>query len=321
MNKEILAIVKELTALDKKTLSQKALKTVEEVGELAKKVLPYDNAHGTRRMFVDKDAIIEEVVDGILCLLSVAYSLDFKDEEIEEWMVLKAKKWHNLQKGEENNKEAFPFEIHITVRSDKWSEDRFLAFKQACVQLGVKDTILELQDQDGKGYGLDVMTSQRLNGTNESVLQEVDRVRRGLEQRGFIVVRKKIETVPWHPAAPNGENQRMMPKDCYFESHIEIDPESLTVANLRTLSKIVSWFHAQFSVNVRREGQAMITLRHGSGYLQYHKDQVESLVADINSLGIKIIEQNHEFSIYDTNILHDAEWINQRTTKAGFEWT
>lgn len=38
--------IKKLSLSDKKTLSQKALKTCEEVGELAKAVLPFDSAHG-----------------------------------------------------------------------------------------------------------------------------------------------------------------------------------------------------------------------------------------------------------------------------------
>ena len=38
--------IKTLSIKDKKTLSQKGLKLVEEVGELARVILPYDSAHG-----------------------------------------------------------------------------------------------------------------------------------------------------------------------------------------------------------------------------------------------------------------------------------
>jgi NTP pyrophosphatase (non-canonical NTP hydrolase) len=47
MTKDILAYIRSLSVKDKKTLSQKALKTCEEVGELAKAILPFDSAHGT----------------------------------------------------------------------------------------------------------------------------------------------------------------------------------------------------------------------------------------------------------------------------------
>lgn len=53
--------IKSLSIKDKKTLSQKGLKLAEEVGELAKAILPYDSAHGTNHRFIDKEKILEEV--------------------------------------------------------------------------------------------------------------------------------------------------------------------------------------------------------------------------------------------------------------------
>ncbi len=43
-----------LTETDQKSLSQKALKACEEVGELAKVFLPFENAHACNHRFVDK---------------------------------------------------------------------------------------------------------------------------------------------------------------------------------------------------------------------------------------------------------------------------
>jgi hypothetical protein len=48
MNNELLDYIQNLSLRDFKTLSQKALKVSEECGELAKAVLPYDNAYATR---------------------------------------------------------------------------------------------------------------------------------------------------------------------------------------------------------------------------------------------------------------------------------
>ena len=47
MNTELLSYIQKLSIRDKKTLSQKALKVTEECGELARVVLPFDNAAGT----------------------------------------------------------------------------------------------------------------------------------------------------------------------------------------------------------------------------------------------------------------------------------
>ena len=62
--------IKTLSIKDKKTLSQKGLKLVEEVGELARVILPYDSAHGTNHRFIDREAILEEVVDVYLTNIS-----------------------------------------------------------------------------------------------------------------------------------------------------------------------------------------------------------------------------------------------------------
>ncbi|RYF00718.1 MAG: hypothetical protein EOO77_33680, partial [Oxalobacteraceae bacterium] len=60
-----------LSDRDKKSLSQKGLKAGEEVGELAKAILPYEGAHGTHHRVPSADKIAEECADVIL----VAYSI------------------------------------------------------------------------------------------------------------------------------------------------------------------------------------------------------------------------------------------------------
>lgn len=312
MNYELLEEVKRLSKLDKKTLSQKALKTGEEFGELSKAVLPYDNAHGTRRNFVTDENILEEVADIMLCALSIGYSLGFNDNQITVMMAKKAVKWANLQNDESRVESKFPFEIHVSVMCENWTEDHFSAFKIICARLRVKPTVLELQNQVGADEGLDVMTSCVFHGTNETVLNEVQRIALQLEGEGFNVIRKKIETLPWHPAAPSKKNNHPMPKDCYFESHYEIEKESLTANNGRLVSMIVGRYHAQFSRNKRRYDQVMITLRSGSGTFEGHEAVTAMMIEDLLAVGVEIKDMNNEFSIYDTNILHDAQWMTHR---------
>lgn len=88
--------IRQLSLDDKKNLSQKALKTCEEVGELAKAVLPYESAPGTNHRFIDKYKILEEVADVYLTSMSIAYCLGFSDEEIEGMINQKSLKWSEL---------------------------------------------------------------------------------------------------------------------------------------------------------------------------------------------------------------------------------
>lgn len=75
MQTQLLDYIKKLSLDDKKTLSQKALKVAEESGELAKVVLPFDNAAGTIHRFIEKGKILEESVDVILTAISIAWML------------------------------------------------------------------------------------------------------------------------------------------------------------------------------------------------------------------------------------------------------
>lgn len=219
MNPTLLAYARLLAQRDKKTLSQKALKSAEEVGEMAKKILAFENAPGSTHRFVARRDVLEEAVDTLLCALSVAYDLEATDEEIEEMMLLKAQKWDNLQVREAGVKYPLPYEMHVTVAQAASADD----FREACADLKVKPIFLALQDTGGNTVLHDVMTSSVFFGDNRLALEELDRVSAGLVQRGFDVVRRKIETVPWHPAAPSSVNGvSQMPPGGYFESHLNI---------------------------------------------------------------------------------------------------
>ena len=118
--------IKDLSIKDKKTLSQKALKLVEEVGELSRVILPYDSAHGTNHRFTDRDAILEELVDVYLTNISISHSLGFTDEEFNDMLVRKTEKWGSLQAKEEEATFPLPFALQVpgdfeALFTNEWS--------------------------------------------------------------------------------------------------------------------------------------------------------------------------------------------------------
>jgi NTP pyrophosphatase (non-canonical NTP hydrolase) len=299
--------IKSLTSTDKKSLSQKGLKVCEEAGELAKVILPFDNAPTTLHRFVEKRRILEEVVDVMLTSISIAYELGYTDDDIEEMFGIKAEKWHGLQAKETKLTFPIPFEIHVTV---KLPDTAINLFKEVCGQIGVKPIVIELE-KNGENVMRDVMTSSHFFGTNAEAYHECVRVADELTKNGFDVVRKKIETIPWHPAAPTGDAK--MPQDCYFESHIScvITPEEKAL-----LSDIAQRHDGHLSKNFFKKLEDgkfvnMITLRWYQGNLVDFMEHLDKLKKDLTDNNVLFEKTIVEFSIYDTKINHDFKWLEK----------
>lgn len=313
MTPEFLKYVRHLSKQDRKNLSQKTLKVAEEVGELAKVALPYDNAYATTHRFVERERILEESVDVILTAISVAYDLDFTDDEIDSMLALKAEKWAMLQYKESQIVYPLPYEIHITIKphNDNTPEQLLAQFKVDCATVGVKPIILDLQNREGVKVMDDVMTSSKHFGDNASAFKEAQRISEELAWLGYDVVRTKIETVPWHPAAPI-DNQPM-PPDCYFESHIPIFIKDIDITKLR--QNLPVGLHLSQNVFKRTDdGTAVImgTLRSYNMSSSAFQCEVKRVVEYLTVYGYSVGKTHVEFAIYDTKGSHDSAWIESK---------
>ena len=337
--------IKDLSIKDKKTLSQKTLKLVEEVGELSRVILPYDSAHGTNHRFTDRDAILEELVDVYLTNISISHSLGFTDEEFNDMLVKKTEKWGSLQAKEEKATFPLPFEIHVTVDVDleigegdvlnSWSGS-ISRFKEDCVEIGVKPIVIDLEINDGSILK-DVMTSSKHFGDNRSAYEESERIVSELKDKGYKVVRNKIETVPWHTAAPQDKDKdhplfhgEPIPNGCYFESHIGIiiSPEEKEDLNelVDFLNEGICEFSgtAKLSRNFFKRSESgkfvnMLTYRSNMVTSKEFESEVRSIEKIISGKNDWSLLSNFkkfdyekveiEYAVYDTNVTHDAKWI------------
>ena len=323
MNRDLQEYIKSLSIKDEKTLSQKLGKVMEEAGELARVTLPFDNAAGTTHRFIEKEKVLEESVDVILTAISMAYELGFSHDDIEEMMWRKAEKWHGIQAKEAKVQYPIPYEIHVTVDLSKLEyseygpyskfddETRVLWFKDVCKEIGVKPIILDLEN-GGETVMKDVMTSSHLIGNNTIAYQECLRIENELERNGFIVVRKKIETVPWHPAAPTAVGDKM-PGGCYFEAHIGciITPEEKPLLEHNTKK-----FGAHLSRNFFKKLEGgkfvnMLTLREKDVTYGQFEAKLEAVKARLREENIEFEKVITEFSIYDTKVSHDFKWVEK----------
>lgn len=310
--------IKNLSIKDKKTLSQKGLKLVEEIGELARVILPYDSAHGTNHRFIDREAILEEVVDVYLTNISIAHSLGFTDEEFNDMLAKKSEKWSQLQASEEKAGFPLPFEIHVTIEAPSYIDK----FKHACSLIEVKPIVIDLEINDGSVIK-DVMTSSKHFGDNRTAYEESKRICKELELQGFKVLRNKIESVPWHPAAPVISTGKEIPNGCYFESHlgVVIKPEekerlnefvkyTLTDSHLIELSGTAKLSQNFFKKS--KDGSKfvnMLTYRSNICGSPKFKLEVEGIKHLLKEEGFEFEKVEVEYAVYDTNVTHDAKWI------------
>ncbi len=222
MNKDTLDYIRLLSKSDEKSLTQKALKTCEEVGELAKCVLPFENAYATTHRFVDRKKILEECADTFLCVKSIVCDMDFSEEEFEEMVLHKMKFWADLQAREGRIKYPIPFECHVTVdmRGATSNTKSIDDFKAVCAQVGVKPILLDLHLADG-AVVKDMMTSSVFMGDNRKAFLELKRISNCLAENGFKVIREKIETIPWHPAAPTTRATRFVSSRAFREKNLK----------------------------------------------------------------------------------------------------
>jgi NTP pyrophosphatase (non-canonical NTP hydrolase) len=326
MNKFLDDFIKDLSIKDKKTLSQKGLKLVEEVGELARAILPYDSAPGTNHRFSDREQILEEIVDVYLSNISISHSLGFTDEEVNEMLNKKSKKWAELQVKEEAATFPLPFEIHITVKPEldfSWdfTNDEFI---DDCKEIGVKPIVLDLEMKEGSIK--DVMTSSKHFGDNRSAYEEANRIANELTSFGYKVVRKKIETVPWHPAAPTFNTGEPIPNGCYFESHIGV---TITPDEKELLQKFVEGLNSgcteagrielggtcKLSQNFFKKSKDgskfvnMLTYRDNMTCKEDFEHAVDAIKWSLNECDFEFEKVEVEYALYDTNVNHDSKWI------------
>jgi len=311
MKESTIKYIQKLTTNDTKTLSQKALKLSEETGEVAREILPFENAHGTTHRFGTKERILEECADTFLCDISIVFDLGFTYEEFVDMIETKMVKWAEVQNRHERAGFPIPYEIHITVKHVNQEN-----FRQVCHALDVKPIVLALQV--GQEELEDVMTSSKHFGDNQSAYLEMKRISDGLRRAEFEVVREKIETVPWHPGAPSVKNARYdMPQDCYFETHIGVNLPPSTPNATNALSGIADVHSAHLSRNAFKEFEdgstvQMVTLRKYDGTYEQFQEQAKRLRDDITKF-YKIDNVVTEFSVYDTKVSHDAAWINKQS--------
>ena len=200
---------------------------------------------------------------------------------------------------------TIPYEIHITV-----SEVNNQKFIESCKRLNVKPIILELQKKNKTLK--DVMTSSVYMGDDISVFSEMKRIKQGLIDDGLNVIREKVETVPWHIKAPSKENNNfMMPKNSYFETHLAVEIRTQTDEKLLQLfcNKENLHLSKNYFKKTKKGHVIMATYRSYDTYREKFVSKSEKFKKDLENLKLSVDKLIVEFAMFDTNVTHDNEWL------------
>lgn len=206
-----------------------------------------------------------------------------------------------------NNK--LPYEFHVTVEAASTDIDRFRA---RALELGAKAIVLDL-GINNQSVLQDVMTSStQMLESDEEALAEVNRIDAGLRESGFTVIRRKIESAPWHRLAPQTDGEQM-PDGSYFESHMSVLSTPDQVPTLRdgvAETRLHIARNAFKPVNEMGQLTIMATLRdYSAPYDQFAAD-VEASKERLAELGFELKKPPIvEFAVYDSNIHQDDAWM------------
>jgi len=209
------------------------------------------------------------------------------------------------------------YEFHLTVQTDDLD-----GFREFCSQLNVKPIILDLQDRQGNTVMHDVMTSSYHEYPTQTVIDpcvDILVVADKFKNAGFRVVRRKIETTPWHKNAKliRVHDEGQMPNGSYAEQHVKILIKNFS--EIETIKKIAHETKSHLSRNPRKvfdDGSyiQMLTLRSTtfSNNLFEFDEIVANLEHRLHDSGLKFKTGGIEFVIVDSNLEHDASWQNEK---------
>lgn len=196
-------------------------------------------------------------------------------------------------------------EIHITV--EKADVEKFT---EVCKEVGVKPVLLALENDSGVSM-FDLMTSSIFKGSINDVLIEIERLEAIISNKGFRVIRKKIESVPWHPWAPTIENGLEFTENTYFESHVAVSVNEKNRAGADMIAKkhLAHCSRNIFKKNVDGSFVVMYTMRMEEPREIFERLR-DSFVDDLKHYEYSVDKVITEFAWYDDKISHDSKWIN-----------
>lgn len=217
------------------------------------------------------------------------------------------------------------FEIHVFVTPLDPTPAIAQAFSAACrgdaETPHMKGLLLNL-DYEEQGFVGVLQSSRYVRGTLAEARAAADEDARLLTERGFEVVRRKVEAVVTNDGVPQtAADAQRSPADRYFEFHLLVDGKNGPISNedVVSLRGIAHAMRDQLGVpvplsyNALKPAQRFLNLRARGVGIEQAMVNVRELESRINATGVlgvrKIIS---EYICSDDNRALDNGWLEPR---------
>jgi hypothetical protein len=181
-----------------------------------------------------------------------------------------------------------------------------------CEENGMRPILIDLQSED-RNIPSELMTSSKHKFDSLHQALELSKKQSKLfEENGMTVIRRKIETSPFHPEAPSEFNQYVLSDGRHFESHVQLLLSDDHSFNLSEISRVGN---GHLSKNIFKKLDTgsfiqMITFRTYTGVKEDFDLKINNLCDYYEKLGLVLVKRPKiEFAIFDTNSQHDKNWL------------
>ncbi|MBD1371700.1 hypothetical protein IC620_04920 [Hazenella sp. IB182357] len=191
------------------------------------------------------------------------------------------------------------FEYHLTVQDIEETDRQ--AFVDFCKSLSVKPLLIVL---DKGNYISQPMCTGVIRDVDfPRANQEIDKMITLFEEKGYKMMRKKIETSPHEEHYFNQPPQQLFKP--YFEWHGKIEVED--VERVKKLCEGLGGHLSRNSLNANGKVR-FITVREYTSKPKFYA-RVQDIHAILQVNHIDIIKQQHELCIYDSRVELDRGWV------------
>lgn len=205
------------------------------------------------------------------------------------------------------------YEGHITVAVQGKTPDEF---KKDCTEIGLKAILIELQSGVPVNGTIQYQTGRWYANNFQDAQNDMLKEAQALKQRGYTIVRLKIETTPNDREGRincpiTDEDVSQFPPTNYFEFHVKT--ELHTPAEFALAAKLAQTHLAHLSRNAFKKidggEQRFLTLRLHKVGRDTSFAKIDALVAELVQKGIKVLHVQREYAVWDTNVDFDRGWI------------